>query len=370
MITKTPVEHNPPSPFWAKILSGSVGSTVTALAVTPLEVVKVRQQSQPSSSPALPSNVSLCPRGCGTFVLNNGLSECLLPKSAVPYFDPSTGRLKETPQISKSRGTFGTLRRIFITEGFTGIYAGLVPTLVMGVPNTVLYFITYEELETRLRQASDHSWIPAFAGASARFVASVSTAPLELIRTLQASRVGSARPALGMVAEFQSLIRAEGVSSLYKGLSPTLFRDVPFSAVYWFCIEKLRESWRRSQHNEEISAWQQAGQALFNGSTSGMIAAVCTTPLDVVKTRRQIGSQVVPLELPICDHQGAVAYNPRTEKPRPTGTFQMMRKIVEHEGVTGLWRGNNARMMKVAPACAIMLSSYEVGKRLLTQEPI
>jgi solute carrier family 25 protein 39/40 len=173
-----------------------------------------------------------------------------------------------------------------------------------------------------------------------------------------------------MVAEFQSLIRAEGVSSLYKGLSPTLFRDVPFSAVYWFCIEKLRESWRRSQHNEEISAWQQAGQALFNGSTSGMIAAVCTTPLDVVKTRRQIDSQIVSLELPICDHQGAVAYNPRTEKPRPTGTLQMMRKIVEHEGVTGLWRGNNARMMKVAPACAIMLSSYEVGKRLLTQEPI
>eukprot|EP00529_Nitzschia_sp_RCC80_P002088 CAMPEP_0113511840 /NCGR_PEP_ID=MMETSP0014_2-20120614/38986_1 /TAXON_ID=2857 /ORGANISM="Nitzschia sp." /LENGTH=94 /DNA_ID=CAMNT_0000408089 /DNA_START=38 /DNA_END=319 /DNA_ORIENTATION=+ /assembly_acc=CAM_ASM_000159 len=30
---------------WARIVSATVGSTITALAVTPLEVVKVRQQS-------------------------------------------------------------------------------------------------------------------------------------------------------------------------------------------------------------------------------------------------------------------------------------------------------------------------------------
>jgi solute carrier family 25 protein 39/40 len=33
--------------------------------------------------------------------------------------------------------------------------------------------------------------------------------------------------------------------------------------------------------------------------------------------------------------------------------------------VAGLWRGNQARMLKVAPACAIMISCYEFGKRVL-----
>jgi hypothetical protein len=125
--------HNPPTPYWVKLLSGSVGSTLTAFLVTPLEVVKVRLQSQSAGYHALPSNVSLCPRGCGTFVLNNGLAECLLPKSAVPYFDPSTGRVKNEFCVTKSRGTFGMLRHIFASEGFPGIYAGLAPTLVMGV---------------------------------------------------------------------------------------------------------------------------------------------------------------------------------------------------------------------------------------------
>jgi solute carrier family 25 protein 39/40 len=58
--------------------------------------------------------------------------------------------------------------------------------------------------------------------------------PLELIRTRQASHVGSAEPVLGVVGELRSIIRSEGVAGLYRGLSPTLLRDVPFSAVYWF----------------------------------------------------------------------------------------------------------------------------------------
>ena len=163
------------------------------------------------------------------------------------------------------------------------------------------------------------------------------------------------------------MIRAEGVASLYKGLSPTLFRDVPFSAVYWLCIERLRERWGSPE--QQISAWQQAGQALFNGSTAGIIAAACTTPLDVVKTRRQLEIQSVAIESSFCDHQGAIAYQPKTSKAQaqPTRTFEMMRSIIENEGLSGLWRGNQARMIKVAPACAIMLSSYEIGKRLLTE---
>jgi solute carrier family 25 protein 39/40 len=37
--------------------------------------------------------------------------------------------------------------------------------------------------------------------------------------------------------------------------------------------------------------------------------------------------------------------------------------IFKTEGVAGLFTGWIPRSLKVAPACAIMISSYEVGKR-------
>jgi solute carrier family 25 protein 39/40 len=38
--------------------------------------------------------------------------------------------------------------------------------------------------------------------------------------------------------------------------------------------------------------------------------------------------------------------------------------IWKEEGARGLFRGWAPRMLKVAPACAIMISSYEVGKKM------
>lgn len=388
---------------WAKVVSASVGSTITALAVTPLEVVKVRQQaagaggtatvssansSTNSTSKSVPKNVSPCPRGCGTFVLNTGLGEYLTPKNKCRYFDPLTGSLRQDQEITQSRGTVRMLRSIFVKEGFGGIYAGLAPTLVMGIPNTIIYFYSYEELAARLREHyPTEPLVPAIAGASARFAASLCTAPFELLRTQQAARVGSSAGSAtdvgtGMVSEFRSMIRSGGVSSLFRGVSPTLMRDVPFSAVYWVCIESMRDFWKRQRQNEEItsiSSWQQAGEAVINGSVSGTIAAAITTPLDVLKTRSQVGftteiqavsSPVVDASTAVCDHGGALAYHPpkNTMPPPSESMLQMVRTIVKEEGIAGLWRGNVARMMKVAPACAIMISSYEFGKRVLIEQ--
>jgi solute carrier family 25 protein 39/40 len=92
-------------------------------------------------------------------------------------------------------------------------------------------------------------------------------------------------------------------------------------------------------------------------------------PVDVIKTIRQV--QVVASEpiVDTCHHEGAVAYR-QTASPNATGTLGLMKNILHTEGVAGLWRGNQTRMIKVAPACAIMISSYEMGKRYLGLERI
>ena len=363
-----------------RLVAGSIGSIVTALAVTPLEVVKVRQQMSSPSSSTLPTNVMPCPNGCGTFVLNNGIMDCVLPRSCVPFFDQH-GRYRDfisnnnTASVKKTNniGTFGMLRRIFLQEGFTGIYAGLAPTLVMSVPNTVLYFTSYDEIVSRLRRRldSEASWIPLVSGASARMLASTVTAPLELIRTRQASLIGQSQAAPGMWAEFRIIVRGEGARALFTGLGPTLWRDVPFSAIYWYSLEQFKLIWKQRDGDVAPSPTRTAGQAFLNGAAAGMIASCATTPFDVVKTRRQqadlVSNSTESAQQVVCHHNGAAVYDPPSAcSPRSqTRTAATMKQIIETEGITGLWRGNQTRMIKVAPACAIMISCYELGKRMM-----
>jgi solute carrier family 25 protein 39/40 len=368
--------------FMARIVSGSIGSVVTTLFVTPLEVVKVRMQnSRQNHSKAI---VSLCPRGCGTFVVFNGHMDCVLPKNSASFFDQSTGefrnpcrgRIAKGNQQTRAVGTFSMMRSIWLNEGISGMYAGLRPALVMAVPNTVLYFSAYEEIVWRLRHRYPESPVagtfPLIAGASARVIASVVTAPFELLRTRQAAATGENRIATGLTEEFRNIVRQEGPMALYKGLKPTLWRDVPFSAIYWFFLERFREYWKTISVNSPSPA-EQACQAFLSGATAGLIAAACTTPFDVIKTRQQaaninvsLGAEVSVSLSPCCHQEGALAVEtPVKIKVKVPGTFQLLRQVAEQEGISVLWRGNQARMMKIAPACAIMISSYEFGKRIL-----
>ena len=58
-----------------------------------------------------------------------------------------------------------------------------------------------------------------------------------------------------------------------------------------------------------------------------------------------------------CEHR------PPPPPRKAPGTFDVMRSILENRGPAGLFTGALARVGKVAPACAIMMLSYEAGKR-------
>lgn len=46
----------------------------------------------------------------------------------------------------------------------------------------------------------------------------------------------------------------------------------------------------------------------------------------------------------------------------------IIRKIAIRDGIAGFFRGSVPRVVKVAPACAIMISSYEMGKRFFADK--
>jgi len=76
------------------------------------------------------------------------------------------------------------------------------------------------------------------------------------------------------------------------------------------------------------------------GALAGGISGAITTPFDVLKTRAQLA----------------------TDRAHPLLTG--LRSIAAEEGLGALFRGWSARSAKAAPACAIVLSSYEMIKHL------
>jgi solute carrier family 25 protein 39/40 len=314
--------------LFERIASASVGALITSLVVTPLEVVKVRLQSQASLKSALDvahARTPLeCP-ACKEIIFDNGLMEHRFPRQALECRNHVT-----------FTGTFDALRWIIKCEGVGSLFNGLSATLWMAIPATVLYFATYEELRDRLNAANPQTQAvnPLLAGAFARVFAATTVAPLELIRTN--AQAESRPPSLLKMAS--SIARREGVGAFWRGLSPTLWRDVPFSAFYWILVEQIRatEVMRRQNSTFVVAA--------ASGAASGVVAAILTHPFDVIKTRRQV-------------------FDLANTNPPTKSTLGMMSKIVAQDGFHGLWVGLFPRVAKIAPSTAIMLSTYEVGKR-------
>ena len=363
-----------------RIVSSSIGAFLTALAVQPLEVIKVRQQALSGasissahqvSSIISPPSVIRC-LDCGTLVLDTASTT-------------TNNNSMISRDVNKTIGTIrGISRHIFRSQGIAGFYAGLYPSLVMSVPNTAIYFSCYDEIDFRMkrrkRQIDDNNVMqqkdyydqlvtPLVAGAVARIFATVATSPFELVRTRQAGNIGAG----SMASEFRSIIRASNtnsttnVASLYKGLLPTLWRDVPFSCIYWLGVENFKDIFFQRGEGLPSSSSTTVYQSLVSGALSGVVAAACTTPFDVVKTRSQVTltspssdnvqKATYHLQSFQCNHQGREILFPSDRN-----LFFQMRHIVETEGIASLWRGNVSRMLKIGPACALMLSSYEYGK--------
>ena len=235
-------------------------------------------------------------------------------------------------------GTVDAMIKISRVEGAKSLWSGLSPTLVFAVPSTVIYFTTYEQLRDKLgqRYPKSETAVALSAGALARIWACTIVSPLELIRTkMQSQRMAfyQVRQALAVT------LHSEGIKGLWKGYSATILRDVPFSAIYWGMYENLRP--------KEFSFQQ----TLIAGAISGAVASTVTLPMDVIKTRLQIelGEKIV----------GGNGSNGNGVGR----SVSLVKEIVRTQGTKGLFSGLVPRLIKVAPACAIMISSYEYCKR-------
>jgi solute carrier family 25, member 39/40 len=161
-----------------------------------------------------------------------------------------------------------------------------------------------------------------------------------------------------------------------------MWRDVPFSGIYWWGYEATRNyltdarelrsgktldpargmtTGRTTQVNETHSTT--FIDSFTAGATSGAIASIVTTPFDVGKTRQQVYRHAGDDASTVQAAKKALKQGKVTVVPEEMSMPRFLFHIFKEEGTAGLFKGWIPRCLKVAPACAIMISSYEIGKR-------
>jgi len=354
-----------------QMLSSGAGALVVSLFMTPLNVVKIRLQSQER----------LYSKKC--FLYSNGLMDHIYPRT---NGDPPVKALHTQQEICDCKwfnrpkyfsGTADAFLKISRTEGISSLWSGLSPTLVLAVPTTVTYFTMYEQLKVcidsqRRAQSAQPSiltaetpkWVSLTAGGLARLAAVTLVSPLELVRTKMQSQK---MPWSDVHKCLTELVRAQGIRALWNGYTATLLRDVPFSALYWPLYEQSKAIMNLYTSNRDSFLVN-----FGSGAVAGSFASTVTLPFDVIKTIKQIemGEKDIMAVKPGTTRSHSIPRNKMSSSlsGRSRGNITIAKELIREQGVRGLFAGIIPRLLKVAPACAIMISSYEFCKGFFKQQ--
>ncbi|XP_001992766.2 solute carrier family 25 member 40 isoform X1 [Drosophila grimshawi] len=358
-----------------QVISALIGGLITTFVVTPLEVVKTRVQTQSQNRVRKPPVVSkLCyvfHNGLMTHICKTGTSDCLAKNAA------------DATNLRPLRGTMDTFVKIICSNGVAGLWSGLSPTLVSALPSTIIYFLTYEymkhsfanfyyiwetsarlpedgEIKKQVKTASETRLslpyaVPMASGMCARTVVVTAITPLEMVRIKMQSGFVTYTE-LWLV--LRTLIRTQGVLGLWRGWPPTVMRDAPFSGTYWAAYEYIK----RACNVSEPSLWF----SFVTGAASGALATLVTMPFDLITTHTQIelGQDILYAESTSgrAGKGGTANQAASATASVKQSVFSRLRALYRQQGIRSLYVGIVPRLLRVMPACAIMISAFEYSK--------
>ena len=284
-------------PFGQKLVVGAVAGVIGTSCIFPIDVVKTRLQNQ------------------------------------IP--DPKTGKLPY-------RGVVHAFRTIVATESFLGMYKGLGANLVGVSPEKAIKLGANDLFREMLTdEATGILTLPnqIMAGAAAGFCQVSATNPMEIVKLRM--QLQNLKPVEDRLSTMQ-VVRGLGLKGLYRGVTVTWMRDVPYSMIFFPGYAIVKE--QLSDENGHAGI----GSIIAAGGLAGMMAAWACTPADVIKTRLQAeGASKLYSSIGDC-----------------------VRKTTEKEGYGALFKGSIPRMSVTAPLFSIALLAFEMQKRYIKGEPM
>eukprot|EP00096_Caligus_rogercresseyi_P004459 TRINITY_DN1872_c0_g1_i1.p1 TRINITY_DN1872_c0_g1~~TRINITY_DN1872_c0_g1_i1.p1 ORF type:complete len:309 (+),score=69.36 TRINITY_DN1872_c0_g1_i1:190-1116(+) len=193
-------------------------------------------------------------------------------------------------------------------------------------------------------QATIPNGIKFLFGGSAGMAATCFVQPLDLVKNrMQVMKVaeGQARPSsLGVI---QSIIRNEGFSTLYTGLSAGLLRQATYTTtrlgVYTFLFEKLS-----NPDGTSMSFFKKAALGMMAGACGAFVG----TPAEVSLIRMTSDGNLPP-----------------AQRRNYKSVFDALFRMVKEEGILTLWRGAIPTIGRAMVVNAAQLASYSQAKEFI-----
>ncbi|KAE8267451.1 hypothetical protein A4X09_0g4892 [Tilletia walkeri] len=360
-----------PPKGWIHFVAGGVGGMCGAIITAPLDLAKTRLQSDMYRTSARVAETSGIRASGGAAASVAIESTARAPTSTFAQVRTLAYHFVETGQL---------LRQISVEEGPRALFKGLGPTLVGVIPARSINFYTYGNgkriLAERINHGVETPLIHLAAAAIAGVVTATVTNPIWVVKTrlqLEASRstpgtgksaVTSAPRPLNSLQLTLSIMRSEGITGMYKGLSAS-YLGVAEGTIQWVLYEYLKRlngidvsaqdrarnlaSSRRTRDEPgPVGRWFGTVGA---AGTAKLVASLITYPHEVLRTRLR--------QLP-----------PPGQASKYTGLISTFQVVLREEGAAALYGGLSAHLLRVVPNAIVMFSIYELTLRLTSRQEL
>ncbi|KAI9463507.1 mitochondrial tricarboxylate transporter [Russula earlei] len=245
-------------------------------------------------------------------------------------------------EFVKTRSQFGgkreppltIIRETLRSHGVRGLYAGCTALVVGNSVKAGVRFVSYDKFKQTLADKDGKVSAPRslLAGLGAGVMEAIfAVTPSETIKTKLIDDAKRPQPQYrGLLHGTASIVRAEGLRGIYRGLFPV----APIPAVRFTTYTTLKQF---------VQSRTRKGQALPSsvtfgiGAIAGLVTVYTTMPLDVVKTRMQ-------------------SLDARTQY---RNSFHCAYRIFTEEGILRFWTGTTPRLARLVMSGGIVFTIYE-----------
>ncbi|MCJ1465371.1 hypothetical protein MMC07_003989 [Pseudocyphellaria aurata] len=265
---------------------------------------------------------------------------------------------------------------------FRGLYQGLLSVVIATVPSSGAFFTTYEGTKSllyRLNPTLSHqtsSLLPsplihAIASSIAELVSCLILTPAEVLKQnaqMVTKSAGHSKSSGATVVTLRKFRKQP--SQLWRGYTALAGRNLPFTAMQFPLFEQLRSTIHDYRHRHGLSSGtmlETGAVTAISAGTAGSLAAVITTPIDVIKTRIMLSASGPKADTQTQAEHAKVERAQQAARGGRAGGYAVGKEILRSEGVKGLFRGGALRGLWTCAGSGLYLGAYESGRRYLEE---
>ncbi|KAL3420816.1 hypothetical protein PVAG01_07261 [Phlyctema vagabunda] len=271
---------------------------------------------------------------------------------------------------------------------FRGLYQGIGSVILITIPSSGAFFTTYEGAKSLFEKTN-----PSFGGAPlvpqpiihsaassiAELVSCFILTPAEVLkqnaqmyRQPEKSSISGTSKIFQPSVTMQALRKFKNPTQLWTGYTALAARNLPFTAMQFPVFEHLKVTLRSAREKNGTatgSLLETATITAISAGSAGSVAAVITTPVDVVKTRIMLAAAGSTSEAEARKEAESASRRGETLEALARqkggsrkGSLTVAREVFAESGVKGLFRGATLRAVWTALGSGLYLGVYESGK--------